>query len=170
MLLIGGPDGLYWQMCQVKQTMINSGVWNPLIPNSLITQASCVLLVPGTTYFKYKLQNDPEGQKALKKSARGETWVLSLPCRTEPFPGFSSSMMGWGWCTQSHCATDYVCGQQLAPAQNEVSKEQCFLSDTGHGNVIYFHPLLSSSSVNHKNHSNTSPNAVLLYKWRWLAF
>lgn len=119
---------------------------NPLIANSLITQASCVLLAPGTTYFKYKLQNDPERLKALMKSARGETWVLSLPFRTEPFPGFSSSMRGWStrWssCALSHwihvCNT--LCGQQLAPAQNEVSKKQHFISDIVHGNVIYFHP------------------------------
>lgn len=49
---------------------------NPLIANSLITQASYVLLVPGTTYFKYKLPNDPERLKALKKSWKGEIWVL----------------------------------------------------------------------------------------------
>lgn len=45
---------------------------NLLIGNSLITQASRVLLVPGTTCFKYKLHNDPERLKALKKSAGGE--------------------------------------------------------------------------------------------------
>lgn len=78
---------------------------NPLIANSLITQASCVLQVPGTTYFKYKLHNDPAKLKGLKKPAGGGTWVFSLPCRTEPFPGFSSPMLGWGtgwgWCAQS---------------------------------------------------------------------
>lgn len=41
---------------------------SPLIANSLITLASCVMLAPGTTYFKYKLQNDPERLKAVKKS------------------------------------------------------------------------------------------------------
>lgn len=50
------------------QLILVHGNVNPLIANSLITQASCELLAPGTTYFKYKLQNDPERLKALKKS------------------------------------------------------------------------------------------------------
>lgn len=115
---------------------------NPLIANSLITLASCVLLVPGTTYFKYKLQNYPERLKALKKSWKGEIWVLSGAAGQSPCPG---SLAPW-WdeaadvlsATEFRRARDCVCRQQLASARREVIKEQHFSSV--YGNVIYLHP------------------------------